>query len=67
MVGVAIYQAYRKVLQTNRNSIVCLTRGGAAITHLALGQRCKAAIGREEMFLSLDLNPETLSRFGVTD
>ena len=67
MVGVAIYQAYRKVLQTNRNLIVCLTRGGAAITHLALGRRCKAAIGLEERFLWLDLNLETSSRFGLPD
>ena len=44
MVGVAIYQAYRKVLQTNRNLIVCLTRGGAAINDLALGRRSEAAI-----------------------
>ena len=41
MVGVAISQAYRKVLETNRNLIVCKTRGDVAIMHLALGQRCK--------------------------
>jgi len=56
MVGVAIYQAYRKVLETNRNLIVCLTRGGVAITHLALGQRCKRP----------DRLQDTLSIFSTT-
>lgn len=44
MVGVAIDQAYRKVLQTNRNLIACLTRGGAAINDLALGRHSEALI-----------------------
>ena len=44
MVGVAIHQAYRKVLQTNRNLIVCLMHRGAAITDLAPGRHSEALI-----------------------
>ena len=35
------------------NLIVCLTRGGATITDLALGRRCEAAIGLEKSFANL--------------
>ena len=35
------------------NLIVCLTRWGAAVTDLALGRRCEAAIGLEKSFANL--------------
>ena len=66
MVGVAIHQAYRKVLQTNRNLIVCLTRGGAAINDVALGRRSEAIIGVGKI-VALNINPATLSHLKVAD
>jgi hypothetical protein len=66
MVGVAIDQAYRKVLQTNRNLIVCLTRGGAAINYLALGRHSEALIDFKQIAYLHD-SASTSSRLSLAD